>query len=371
MNPNLQRVQRVLMTADTVGGVWTYSLELAAGLARNGLDVGLATMGSPLSPAQRQEADRVPSLRIFESSYKLEWMDDPWGDVARAGDWLLTLENEFAPDVVHLNGFAHGNLPWRAPHIVVGHSCVLSWWRAVKGEDAPSDWDTYRERVATGLQAADLVVAPSRSMLSELQRYYGPFSATAVVPNGRDPARAVVLQKEPLVFAAGRAWDEAKNIGALSSVSDRIEWPVCVAGDDRHPGGGRRPIAGVTMLGHLDAGAVSAWLSRAAIYCLPALYEPFGLSVLEAALSGCALVLGDIPSLRENWEGAAVLVKPGDDVALAAELQALISNSTRRRALAALAYSRALRFTPEQMVAGYLEAYNAVVAPDFAPASNS
>ncbi len=33
---------------------------------------------------------------------------------------------------------------------------------------------------------------------------------------------------------------------------------------------------------------------------LPARYEPFGLSVLEAALSGCALVLGDIPSLRES-----------------------------------------------------------------------
>ncbi len=50
---------------------------------------------------------------------------------------------------------------------------------------------------------------------------------------------------------------------------------------------------------------------RARIHlCVAGLYEPFGLSVLEAALSGCALVLGDIPSLRENWDGAADFAEP-------------------------------------------------------------
>ena len=37
-------------------------------------------------------------------------------------------------------------------------------------------------------------------------------------------------------------------------------------------------------------------MSRAAIFFSPALYEPFGLGVLEAAARGCALVLADIPS---------------------------------------------------------------------------
>ena len=35
---------RVLMTADTVGGVWTYALELAGALAPLGVDITLATM---------------------------------------------------------------------------------------------------------------------------------------------------------------------------------------------------------------------------------------------------------------------------------------------------------------------------------------
>ena len=46
---------KILMTADTVGGVWTYALELAGALAPHGVEVALATMGRRLSSAQ--EAD--------------------------------------------------------------------------------------------------------------------------------------------------------------------------------------------------------------------------------------------------------------------------------------------------------------------------
>src|SRR5690606_38167348 len=124
-------VRRVLMTADTVGGVWTYAVDLARELGDRGVEVVLATMGRRLDPGQRRQVARIPSLEICESTYALEWMDEPWDDVERAGAWLLELEQELDPDVVHLNGYAHGALPFRAPKLVVGHSCVLSWWEAV------------------------------------------------------------------------------------------------------------------------------------------------------------------------------------------------------------------------------------------------
>jgi glycogen synthase len=142
---------RILMTADTVGGVWTYALELARALAPRDVRVDLATMGDRPTPAQRREAREVPGLELFESSFRLEWMEAPWDDVARAGEWLLGLEERLRPDVVHLNGFAHGALPWRAPVLVVGHSCVLSWWQAVRGCPAPPEWDQYRAAARAGL----------------------------------------------------------------------------------------------------------------------------------------------------------------------------------------------------------------------------
>src|SRR4051812_5185992 len=102
----------ILMTADTIGGVWTYALELARSLVSENIQVSLATMGAPLSPAQRAAAAAVDSLRVYESHYKLEWMDQPWQDVREAGEWLLDLERTLLPDLIHLNGYAHGALPW-------------------------------------------------------------------------------------------------------------------------------------------------------------------------------------------------------------------------------------------------------------------
>src|SRR5688572_26637280 len=121
---------RVLMTTDTVGGVWTYAIELSRALEPHGVEVILATMGAPINENQRSQVNRLQNVRVHESTYKLEWMQDPWDDVARAGEWLLDLAQRHQPDVVHLNGYAHGTLDWPAPVLVVAHSCVMSWWRA-------------------------------------------------------------------------------------------------------------------------------------------------------------------------------------------------------------------------------------------------
>jgi glycogen(starch) synthase len=345
------------MTTDTIGGVWTYALELSRGLAQHSLEVVLATMGRPLTQAQRQEAGRVSNLQIEESKYKLEWMYQPWSDVNRAGDWLLKLEERYRPDLAHLNSYSFGALPWRAPTLVVGHSCVLSWWQAVKGAPAPPEWTRYRQEVCRGLKLAGKVVAPSTAMLRALEQHYGPIGSGAVVPNGCDPAAFKPRCKEPFILAVGRLWDEAKNLTALQSVAPFLRWPVYVAGDNRHPDGGAISVDNVRFLGTLPSTELAPWYGRAAIYALPARYEPFGLSALEAALSGCALVLGDIPSLRETWDGAALFVPPDDTGALRVALQVLASDRRNRTVLAARARRRALEYTPAGMTEGYLKVY--------------
>src|SRR5215207_31233 len=86
MAESLLAPKRILMTADTVGGVWTYALELARSLAPHGVEIELASMGSRLSGEQRTEARSIPNLTVYESSFKLEWMEDPWRDVRAAGE---------------------------------------------------------------------------------------------------------------------------------------------------------------------------------------------------------------------------------------------------------------------------------------------
>jgi glycosyltransferase involved in cell wall biosynthesis len=130
-----------------------------------------------------------------------------------------------------------------------------------------------------------------------------------------------------------------------------------VAGCQVHPDGQEIRPENLYVLGELTTAEVNAHMSRASIYAAPARYEPFGLSVLEAALCGCALVLGDIPSLREVWDDSAIYVSPNDSRNLATELQALIDSPAKREMYGAKALERARSFTPERMLAGYLEAY--------------
>ncbi len=356
---------QLLMTADTVGGVWTYALELARALHPHGIRTALATMGALPTREQEEEAEQVPDLQLIPSGFKLEWMDDPWDEVRAAGEWLLWLEQCVRPDVVHLNGYVHGNLPWSAPALVVGHSCVLSWWQAVRGEPAPPSWDRYRREVSAGLAAAGAVTAPSRAMLEALQALYGPFPAVDVVPNGRtvDVFHRVAnpAEKGNYILAAGRLWDEAKNIQALEAAAAGLDWPVCVAGDGRHPNGNVATHRNVQVLGRLAPPDLAEAMGRAAIYALPARYEPFGLSALEAGLAGCALVLGDLPSLREVWGDAALFVPPDDSEALRETLRRLIAAPDLRRSLGVAARERAMAYTPERMARGYLSLYQGLL----------
>jgi len=350
-------IRRVLMTADTVGGVWTYAMELAGALAARGVEVVLATMGDPISPAQWRDAARVPRLELRESRYRLEWMQEPWADVEAAGEWLLDIAAEVQPDVVHLNGYAHATLPWRVPVAVVAHSCVLSWWEAVHHRQPPAEWDRYRTRVRRGLQAADVVVSPSRAYAVELGRLYGTVDALRVIANGRRAELFPPLVKAQLVFAAGRLWDEAKNVQALVRAATRVRWPVLVAGAGEPPDGGGVDTGKLCFLGKLSTSEIASWMGRATIYALPARYEPFGLSVLEAALARCALVLGDIPTLRETWDGAAEFVAPDDGDALAAAIESLTRDPGRCARLAERARTRALALTPAAMAERYLAVY--------------
>jgi glycosyltransferase involved in cell wall biosynthesis len=284
----------------------------------------------------------------------------------------LELEAHFRPDVIHLNNYCHGALPWSAPAIVVGHSCVLSWWQAVKGVPAPAGWDRYRKEVRRGLQAANRVVTPTAAMLASLLRLYGPLPPSRVIPNGRSPAAFQPADKEEFVFSAGRLWDAGKNIALLEQVAPDLTWPVFLAGEEQPQHAGAAPaneslVPYTRRLGRLPATELAGWLARAAIYTLPARYEPFGLSVLEAGLSGCALVLGDIPSLRELWQDAAVFVAPDDPSALWRTLNLLIESAPRRAQLGARARARALAFSDNRMADCYLATYAAALRSPGAP----
>lgn len=352
---------RVLMTADAIGGVLTYATNLCRALDSHGVEVVLATMGRPMSSAQRIMVNALPNVRSYESEYQLEWMPNPWEDVRRAGHWLREIAARERVDFVHLNGYAHGAFEFGVPKLVVAHSCVLSWWSAVKKTAPPAAWDGYREAIRKGLSAADVVAAPTAAMLEQIVQLYGTPRRALVIHNGSDLATTSAPAKQPCVLSAGRLWDDAKNLRALNDVASSLAWPVYAAGSALAPSGEYVSLSHLRLLGELSPGLLQRCLERAAIYALPAFYEPFGLSVLEAAQAECALVLGDIPSLRELWDGAAWFVAPEDQSQLAWALSELINDGSARERSARCAAKRAKRFGLQRMASAYFDLYRNVI----------
>ncbi len=347
------------MTADAVGGIWNYAVELARALDHFDCDVLLAVTGPAPNASQMEEMASVPHVAMVAIPSKLEWMESPWDDVRRTGYRLLELAQEWQPDVVHLNSYSYASASWDVPIVVVAHSCVLSWWRAVKLSDPPVEWNRYKREVERGLESAHVVVAPTGTLLSALKEHYTWDSPAVVIPNGISGCFACQTPKHDFVFAVGRIWDEAKNFKALASVSRMVPWPILVAGDISLASNtaGRGDLK---ALGRLSSSATREWMSMAGIYAFPAKYEPFGLSILEAASAGCPLILGDIPSLRENWEDAAVFVEPDDRLQLADALNALICDSVSRATLGEKAKSRAAHLSSARMAENYASLYESL-----------
>jgi len=348
------------MTTDAVGGVWRYALDLAAGLAREDVATTLVGMGPPPDPAQQREAEAIARLEWLP--LPLDWTAVDAQALAPCSAALEALARTTGADLLHLNSPAlAADLAAKVPVVVAAHSCLATWWQAVRHGPLPEDWTWRVELNRSGFAAADLVLAPSRSFAEALRSSYGPIPLR-VVHNGR-AGQTSAASKEPLIISVGRWWDEGKNLAALDEAAGTVDWPIEAIGALEGPNGASalRPRF-VRATGSLPSEEVAERLGRAALFVSTTLYEPFGLGVLEAAQAGCALVLSDIPTFRELWGEAALFVDPRSPRDIAAALNQVARDPSLAAELAGAARRRAERYTLDAQVSAMLEAYALVLS---------
>ncbi len=360
----------VLVTADAIGGVWTYTRELVTGLVRRGVRVTLVSLGEIPTPRQSEWMEGLRGLDFRPTAFRLEWMQEAEQDLEASSEFLLSVVRETKPDILHLNQYCYGSLPVDIPKLVVAHSDVVSWSVGVHGNE-PRDtrwlrW--YRNVVSDGLSKATAVVAPSRWMLEALSAYYLRPAHSAVVYNGRNPGLFNPHgTKEDLVVSVGRLWDHAKQVILLSKCDPTVT--VYIAGSDKHPDDtveGARPAyparRKVHFRGPQSENQLSHLYSRASMYAATSRYEPFGLAPLEAAFSRCAIIANDIPTFHEIWGEAACYFRYNDADDLARTLDRLHRDRELRLTYANLAYHRARqRYTAARMVDDYMNLYESLV----------
>ena len=354
----------VLITTDCIGGIWNYAVQLTRGLTVRGVEVLIAALGPAPTASQRQEIQSIDGCYLAHLDCRLEWMDGGCEDLESCGSWLRCLEESFRPDIIHSNSYGLARTPFCAPILVVAHSCVYSWWRAVHGASPPKEWSTYRSAVAQGLSSAAAVIAPTHAMLRSLAGNYDVnLSNSRVIHNSCQIPEVNPLIKRPMILAAGRVWDESKNFAVLDKIAPHLPCSIRIAGAIQSPEGHRGFHArNVSLLGAISQGELHRLMYRSTVFAHPALYEPFGLAVLEAARCGCALVLSDIPSLRELWADAALFCPPDDEEAWSKALKIMLNNDRLCANFSQRARSRAAQFSTEGMVSEYQDLYRRMIA---------
>ncbi len=356
--------QRVLLTTDAVGGVWTYTGDLATGLAGLGVTCTLLVLGPPLQPHQRE---RARGLDVRESGLPLDWLAADANAMLAAGRAVAGVAERAGADVVHLHApalAAAGGFP--VPVVVTCHSCVRTWWHSVRGGVLPPDLAWRAELAAAGYARAQALLAPTQAFAVMTRDAYRLPRPPVVVHNGREPPRGPPAPVADVVFTAGRLWDEGKNVAALDRLAARLSWPVLAAGPTEGPNGSRVALTHATPLGMLDDAATRRRLAARPVFVSLARYEPFGLAALEAAQAGCALVLAERAGFRELWDDAAVFVAPEDEDGAATAIDRLMRNPDERARIGARAAARAARYSVAAMADGTARVYRGLAAREAA-----
>ena len=99
----------VLMTTDTVGGVWTYALDLGRELVRAGVRVTLAVIGPAPDEARRTQA-QAAGLEMRDLGGELDWTAADEAEVAASAARLFAFTADLRPHLLHLNSPAPGRL---------------------------------------------------------------------------------------------------------------------------------------------------------------------------------------------------------------------------------------------------------------------
>jgi glycosyltransferase involved in cell wall biosynthesis len=361
--PEAARNLHVLMTADAVGGVWQYALDLAGGLRTHGVRTTIAVLGPAPSADQRAWAEAV-GAELVATGLPLDWTASHQDEVKEASRSIARLAEQIQPDLIHLNAPAlAADGRFGVPVVAACHSCVATWWQAVKGGSLPEDFVWRTELVRRGYAAASKLLAPTRAFAQATAEAYDLPQPPAVVRNGRRALQVGTnAHSDVFAFTAGRLWDEGKNFAAIDRMAARLSIPVLAAGPLQGPNGAQIEARHVKSLGRLSDENIARHLGEQPIFVSAALYEPFGLAVLEAAQAGCALVLSDVPTFRELWEGAALFIDPRDDNEAADAVARLVQDPDARALLGRAARKRAEIYSVEAMAEGVMSAYRSVLA---------
>jgi glycosyltransferase involved in cell wall biosynthesis len=225
----------------------------------------------------------------------------------------------------------------------------------------------HRRCIRDILQKASMLLPNSESEYQRLRARYGSAPPYRVIPNGVDTrvfrTFAGLPKREPgLVLCAGRIERRKNQLNLIRAVNDSpfrliLAGSPAVHQQDYYEQCRRAAGPSITFIDGLSQEQLLAYYGRAQVHALPSWSETTGLSSLEAAVMGCAVVISAKGDTPEYFEKDAFYCDPGSPASIREAITLAAGNgpseSLRARILA--------RYTWPLAGAATLDAYKAVV----------
>jgi glycosyltransferase involved in cell wall biosynthesis len=247
------------------------------------------------------------------------------------------------------------------------------------------------------LEHASVAIVPSDYTRRGLTEGFGlPAERVFVVPHGVDtdlfnPARGggraqvveALGEDRPYVLFASIPSIRQKNLAALraamASLAERGHPHALVIAGGTAGGESPAELAEITAelpgfpgrvawVGHVEDGRLAGLMAEADAFCLPSLYEAFGLTALEAIACGAPTVVSSTGALPEVVGEAALLAEPVPE-GLANALERVLTDGELAARLREAGPERAGRMTWEKTAEGWLAALRAAQGGDQEPRS--
>jgi len=328
-----------------VGGISPHVYYVSKNLAKNGVEIYVVTCDFPGAPS-REVVDGVHVLRV--DSYK-----NPAPDFAtwiylmnmnmrkEAAELIRNLDGEV--DILHAHDWLVASATiglkhvFRIPLVATIHSTEFGRRNGIHTDyermiHETERWLTYE---------AWKVVCCSNYMVSHVAWVFGvPSDKLIMIPNGVNAAdfqinfnkeefrRKYALPEEKLVLFVGRlVYEKGAQvlIEAVPKILSKVNAKFVIVGDGymRDPLLKRVQAMGllhkVLFTGFVDDWTLKRLYNCADVCVVPSLYEPFGITALEAMASKAPLVASDTGGLSEIVEhdrtGVKVYVNNPDSLA--------------------------------------------------------
>lgn len=273
------------------------------------------------------------------------------------------------------------------PVIVRCHTPTFVLQKYCSKSELPVDWEITSNREKYCMYQADALSAPSRDMAAVIESELALSPGTVrVIPNAlnvREYSFARVnkanTSSKVRIIHVGRL-DRTKGIEILMEAIPEVilacpDVEFVFVGPDRSDYTGSTWMTRMTQyfnnagvaskvsfLGEIDHAALLVEYAKADIAVVPSiLYESFSYTCAQALAAGLPVVASSIGGIPETVGNAAVLVPPGDTIALADAFVRVISDAPLRADLAARTIDQCNLFDAPVVAEKMLRFYKEVV----------